>query len=270
MLSVSLGPLSFSLAQLLLLSAFFIALIVGAITGRKEGIPIAGALSDIFLVSIVTARIGFVFQYFEHYQNNLWGIIDIRDGGFSVIAGLLGALAVTAWKLWRSPKSRRPLIIALTSGLLSWGSISLLIGLMESQSRGLPDATFALLDGSQVTLAEMASDKPMVVNLWASWCPPCIREMPLLAEAQKNNPDITFVFVNQGEQAETIHQFFEKYNLSFQNVLVDTGGRLGRITGSQALPTTLFYSAKGKQVDAHLGELSRASLADNMKSFKYN
>ncbi|MDN6318204.1 MAG: TlpA family protein disulfide reductase [Marinobacter sp.] len=267
MLSVNLGPLSLPLAQLLLISAFIIALIVGAITGRKEGVPIAGTLSDIFLSSMVAARIGFVIQYFEHYQENLWGIIDIRDGGFHVIAGLLGALALTAWKLWRQPKIRRPLTIAVTSGLLTWGSISLLVGLMESSSRGIPEATFTLLDGTPVELTEVAGNKPMVVNLWASWCPPCIREMPVLEKAQQNNPGVTFVFVNQGEQPETITQFLGTHKLSLQNVLTDTGASLGRTTGSQALPTTLFYDANGQQVNAHLGELSQASLAHNLSSF---
>jgi len=270
MLSVSIGPFSLSLAHILLLGALLIAIVVGAIVGRKEKIPIAGTLSDIFLISVVIARLGFVIQYFDQYQNSLFSMIDIRDGGFSVPAGLAGALAITAWKLWRKPKSRRPLSIAVTSGLLAWGSISLLIGLMESQSRNLPAATFTLLDGSPVTLSGVADSKPLVVNLWASWCPPCIREMPVLEEAQRDNPGITFVFVNQGEHAETVQQFFSKHNLALQNVLLDTSGSLGRIAGSQALPTTLFYTADGKQVDAHLGELSRASLAHNLKSFKNN
>ncbi|MBQ0746253.1 MAG: TlpA family protein disulfide reductase [Marinobacter sp.] len=267
MLTVSIGPLSLSLAQLLLLSAFVIALIVGAITGRKEGVPIAGTLSDIFLAALVAARIGFVAQYFEHYRDNLWGIIDIRDGGFSVIAGLAGAMALIAWKLWRQPKIRRSLTIASASGLLVWGSVSLLVTLMESSSRGLPQTTFTLLDGSPVALAEVADDKPMVVNLWASWCPPCIREMPVLEKAQQDNPDITFVYVNQGEQPETIIRFMSQHKLSLQNVLTDTSASLGRTTGSQALPTTLFYDANGQQVNAHLGELSRASLAHNLRSF---
>jgi len=267
MLSVSLGPLSLPLGQLLLISAFVIALIVGAITGRKEGVPIAGALSDIFLMSLVASRIGFVIEYFEHYQENLWGIIDIRDGGFHVIAGLLGALALTAWKLWRHAKMRRPLSIAVASGLLTWGSVVLLVSLMESSSRGIPDTTFTLLDGTPVALAEVAGNKPMVVNLWASWCPPCIREMPVLEKAQQNNPDVTFVFVNQGEQSETITRFMGEHKLSLQNVLTDTSASLGRTTGSQALPTTLFYDANGQQVNAHLGELSQASLAHNLRSF---
>lgn len=267
MLSVNLGPLSLSLAHLLLISAFAIALIVGAISGRKQSIPIAGTLSDIFLASMVAARIGFVIQYFEHYQENLWGIIDIRDGGFHVIAGLIGALTLTAWKLWRHREIRKPLSLAVTSGLVTWGSISLLTALIETSSRGLPEASFTLLDGTPVTLAEVARDKPIVVNLWASWCPPCIREMPVLEKAQQDNPDITFVYVNQGEQPETITHFMSQHNLSLRNVLTDTSASLGRITGSQALPTTLFYDASGQQVNAHLGELSKASLAHNLRHF---
>lgn len=266
MLTVSVGPLNLSIAQLLLLSAFAIALIVGAITGRKEGVPIAGTLSDIFLAALVTARIGFVVQYFEHYKDNLWGIIDIRDGGFSVIFGLVGAMVLLAWKLWRQPKIRKSLAIASTSGLLVWGSVSLVVSLIESSSRTLPETRLTLLDGSPVMLAEVADNKPLVVNLWASWCPPCIREMPVLEKAQQDNPDITFVYVNQGEQPETITRFISQHKLSLQNVLTDTSASLGRTTGSQALPTTLFYDANGQQVNAHLGELSRASLAHNLRS----
>ena len=138
---------------------------------------------------------------------------------------------------------------------------------MESSSRGIPEATLTLLDGTPVALTEVAENKPMVVNLWASWCPPCIREMPVLEKAQQDNPGVTFVFVNQGEQPETITQFMGKHKLSLQNVLTDTSANLGRTTGSQALPTTLFYDANGQQVNAHLGELSQASLAHNLRSF---
>lgn len=267
MLSVNLGPLALSLGQALLLGAFLIALIVGAIVGRKEQIRIAGPLSDIFLAAMVAARIGFVIRYFEHYQNDLLGIIDIRDGGFDILAGIVGALAMLAWKLWRQPPIRGALGSAAAAGLLTWGSVSLLVNLMESQARAVPDVALTHMDNRPASLAEVADGKPMVVNLWASWCPPCIREMPVLQEAQEANPDITFVFVNQGEQRETIEQFLTQYDLTLDNVLTDTSGIMGRTTGSQALPTTLFYDARGQQVDAHLGELSAASLAHNLERF---
>lgn len=267
MLSVNLGPLSLSVAQLLLISAFVIALIVGAISGRKQGVPIAGTLSDIFLFSLLSARVSFVIQYFEQYRESIWGMLDVRDGGFSIMAGLSGALALTAWKLWQNTRIRRPLMIATASGLLTWGSVSLLVNLMESSSRNILQTTVSLLDGSPVTLAEVAANQPMVVNLWASWCPPCIREMPVLERAQQQSPNITFVFVNQGEQAETVIRFMRDHELSLQNVLTDPGASLGRTAGSLALPATLFYDASGRQVNAHLGELSRATLTHNLKSF---
>ncbi|MBN7770742.1 TlpA family protein disulfide reductase [Marinobacter daepoensis] len=270
MLSVSLGPMVLSLQNALLFFAFFVALIVGAIIGRKEGIPVAGTLSDIFLAALVTARVGFVIRYFEHYQESLWRVIDIRDGGFDVVAGLVGVLTILGWKLWRHPAIRKPLGSAAAAGLLVWGGVLSVINLIESQSRVVPEVPLAYLDERPASLAEVAGGQPMVVNLWASWCPPCVREMPVLEKAQRENPDITFVFVNQGEQAGTIRRFLGQHDLSLDNVLTDVQGGMGKITGSQALPTTLFYDAQGRQVDAHLGELSSASLAHRLKRFNEN
>lgn len=267
MLSFNIGPLALSMGQALLILGFIVALLVGAIAGRKERIPIASPLSDIFLAAMLAARVGFVIRYFEHYQGDLLGIIDIRDGGFDIISGLVGACAMLSWKLWRQPAIRRALGSAATAGVLTWGSLTLLITLMEGSSRAVPETPLAHLDRQPVILSDVADGKPMVVNLWASWCPPCIREMPVLEQAQQDHPDITFVFVNQGEQPETIQQFLSQYQLSLENVLADTGASMGRTIGSHGLPTTLFYDAQGRQVSAHMGELSAASLIHNLERF---
>jgi len=268
MLSVNLGPLGLPMGHLLLVFAFVVALIAGAIAGRKEGIPIAGTLADILLVALLSARIGFVALYFEYYRDDLLSIIDIRDGGFSVLAGIAGALMFIAWRMRRHVRIRRPLAIAVTAGLISWGTIAGLIALMEQQTASLPQANLATLDGKPVQLSELAPGKPMVVNLWATWCPPCIREMPVLEQAQKDNPGVAFVFVNQGERPETIRRFMQDQSLGLTNLMTDFSGSLGRNTGSHGMPTTLFYNAEGRQVDAHVGELSDATLASNLEQFK--
>jgi len=268
MLSVNLGPLGLPMGHLLLVFAFVVALIAGAIAGRKEGVPIAGTLADILLVALLSARIGFVALYFEYYRDDLLSIIDIRDGGFSVLAGIAGALMFIAWRMRRHVRIRRPLAIAVTAGLISWGTIAGLIALMEQQTASLPQANLATLDGKPVQLSELAPGKPMVVNLWATWCPPCIREMPVLEQAQKDNPGVAFVFVNQGERPETIRRFMQDQSLGLTNLMTDFSGSLGRNTGSHAMPTTLFYNAEGRQVDAHVGELSDATLASNLEQFK--
>ena len=107
----------------------------------------------------------------------------------------------------------------------------------------------------------------MVINLWATWCPPCRREMPVLQKAQTQNQDVTFLFVNQGESMQSVSTFLETQGLNLNNVLFDSGGQLGQKVDSMALPTTLFYSPQGRLLSSHLGELSEASLARALESF---
>jgi thiol-disulfide isomerase/thioredoxin len=267
MLSVGVGPLSLSIGHLLLVLAFVVALIVGALTGRKEKTPVAGTLADIFLVAMVSARIGFVVRYFGEYQGDWLGMIDIRDGGFDMVTGLVVALAFTGYLMWKRAAMRRALGSAVAAGLITWGGISGLVALMNQQTQGLPEVALTDLNERPVDLASLAGDKPTVVNLWATWCPPCIREMPVLEDAQQRYPNVNFVFANQGEHPETIRKFLMAQNLNLSHVLSDRQNRFGRVVGSYGLPTTLFYNAQGHLVDTHMGELSRASLARSLERF---
>lgn len=267
MLSVNLGPLSLPVGYVLVLLALLVALVVGALLGYRDKALITGIISDIFLIGMLSARIGFVLVYFEHYQDNLWSIIDIRDGGFNILVGVIGALSWTSYLIWRRPAIRRTLGLSIVSGFITFGTVMMAINLIETQANKIPEVHFSDLNGTSMSMSQIASGKPMVVNLWASWCPPCIREMPVLAEAQQRNPNITFIFVNQGEKTATIKKFLNQNDLVLSNMLTDARGYLGRMIGSQALPTTLFYDASGRQVDAHIGELSRATLARSLSHF---
>jgi thiol-disulfide isomerase/thioredoxin len=132
----------------------------------------------------------------------------------------------------------------------------------------LPTVLLTTLAGEPVDLAGLAAGQPLVVNLWASWCPPCRREMPVLAAAQQQETGVRFVFANQGEGAATAQRYLSASQLALANVVLDPGTALGKAVGSTALPTTLFYDAKGRLVDTHLGELSAASLASKLKQLR--
>ncbi|MFO7527378.1 MAG: TlpA disulfide reductase family protein [Marinobacter sp.] len=267
MLSVGIGPFSLSIGHLLLVLAFVVALIVGALSGRKQKTPISGSLADIFLVAMISARIGFVVRYFEHYQGDWLGMIDIRDGGFDPVTGLIVALLFAGYLMWRRANIRRALGSAVAAGMITWGFTTGAIALINQQTRGLPEVALTDLNEQPVGLADISGGQPVVVNLWATWCPPCIREMPVLEQAQQRYPGINFVFANQGEHPETIRKFLKQQNLQLDHVLSDRPGSFGRVVGSQGLPTTLFYNADGNLVDTHIGELSRASLARNLERF---
>ncbi|MCM0613763.1 TlpA family protein disulfide reductase [Marinobacter sediminum] len=268
MLSVSLGPLSLSIGHLLIITAFALALLVGGFLGRRYRVPVAGSVADIFVVAMICARLGFVIGYFEHYRNDLFGILDIRDGGFDVIWGLAGAVGFTTFLLWRRESVRRPLAIASLTGLLFWAGTAGTIALIEQQARGIPPVTLTTLNGGTTAVSQIAPGQPMVINLWATWCPPCIREMPVLDAAQNRYPDVTFVFANQREQTETIRAFLDKQNLELNNLYRDRQADLARAVGSQGLPTTLFYNANGQLVDTHMGELSQATLARGLNKIR--
>ena len=258
MLSFNLGPLAIPMDLALLYAAFFIAWLSGWFIGRKRGCNPEAALFNMLLIGALVARVAFVLQYFEQYSSNFWQMIDIRDGGFLLLPGVIAALLTGIYKAWRQTPLRVPLAIGVAIGLIAWGvSFSVLSALQSSQK--LPDLAVRDIAGEPVLLQDLLG-KPLVINLWATWCPPCRREMPVLAAAQAANPDIRFVFVNQGEGQLLVEKFLAQQQLSLDNNLLDSGGRLGQAVGSLSLPTTLFYSADGMLKNNHLGELSQASL----------
>lgn len=266
MLTVTLGPLTMALNHLLLLSALGIACLVGWWVARRGGESPESALFNLFLIGLACARLGFVVAYWPMYRDEPLQIIDIRDGGFLLWPGLAGLVLGAAWQGWRQPGLRRSLGWALFSGALFWGLTSLGSHLY-SKGTELPDLSLGTASGQPVAL-QTYRGQPLVINIWASWCPPCRREMPVLQKAQGEYPHVRFVFVNQGETPETVSTFLATTGLSLSHVLFDGSGQLAQRVGSMALPTTLFYDANGRLIGSHLGELSRGSLRHALEPFE--
>lgn len=262
--AVNIGPLSLPIPLLATFGAVMASTFVGKRVACTRGVDVETPLWLITLYALLVARLVFVASYAELYLQAPLGILDIRDGGFSAPAGIATMLAVGAWLSWRRADLRKPLLAAVAAG-----TAVLLLGaaLMLAPGKPAPLPALALsgLDGRTVQLASLAG-KPVVINLWASWCPPCRREMPVLRQAQIKHPEITFVFANQGETADTVRKYMAAEHIALENVLLDTNGQIGSLTSSGALPTTLFYNAQGTLVERRLGELSAATLAERLKS----
>ena len=266
MLSVSIGPLSLSLERLLLLVALVIALAVGWLFGRRHRISVEPVITQMLLWGVIGARVGFVLLYLQDYLAEPLSIIDIRDGGFLLEAGLLVALAVGLFHGWRNRIIRRPLGAAVAAGALTWAATAGALNLIQVTQTTVPGITFTTLEDETLTLANFAG-RPMVVNLWATWCPPCRREMPVLAAAQQRETDVAFIFVNQGESKAVVKDYLQSEQLQLRNVLLDAHLQLSNHMGAQGMPTTLYFDAQGALVDTHMGELSTATLKRGLKSF---
>jgi thiol-disulfide isomerase/thioredoxin len=137
------------------------------------------------------------------------------------------------------------------------------------QARELPATVLTELNrAAKVDLAHAARGRPVVVNLWASWCGPCRQEMPMLAAAKQRESAVRFPFVNQGESESAVRAYLTDQGLPLREVLLDAGSKLGPAVGSRGLPATLFYDAQGRQVDAHLAVLNAAALESRLRQLR--
>src|SRR5690554_901889 len=123
----------------------------------------------------------------------------------------------------------------------------------------LPDLQLVTLEERPARLSAYLG-QPVVLNLWATWCPPCRREMPVLEQAQTAFPDVAFVLVNQGEDAQQAMSFLESEGLKLTDVLLDPASEAMRTLKTGGLPTTFFFDEKGQMVDLHLGEITMTDL----------
>lgn len=262
MLTVNLGPLSMPIAVILALVALAIAAGVGLQAGRAQKTGIGYILTDMLLAGVLVARVAFVAIWFDAYRISPWSMLDIRDGGFSPWAGMAAALLVAIWHGWRRAAVRKPLALGLVAGAFVWGGMFTAIRMMQNTT--LPKVPLTTLAGAPADLGRLAAGKPLVVNMWATWCPPCRRELPTLAAAQKREHGVRFVFADQGEDARTVQRYLSAASLELDNVVLDVGARMGREVGSGGLPTTLFYDAHGRLVDTHVGQLTAGSLASKL------
>lgn len=122
-------------------------------------------------------------------------------------------------------------------------------GLIPSPREGFlaPDFTLDTLDGSQITLSDLRG-KVVVVNLWASWCPPCRAEMPAIENVYQANKEqgLEVLAVNSTFQDNEANaaDFVKEMGLNFP-ILLDRDGGVSNRYQLRALPTTYFIDRQG-------------------------
>lgn len=263
--TLTIGPLALPIGLLWAIAS----VIVAVFAARRAAGSLAGdaerQLLRILLLGVVASRIGFVARFHDAYLQAPLTILDIRDGGWDPIIGLIVATLYAGVRVARIPALRKALVAGLASGALLWVAGDLAFRTLDTEGMPMPALATTTLQGQAVELTSFRG-RPTVVNLWATWCPPCRREMPVLANAQRLHQDVHFVFLNQGEAAASVERYLHAGGLELRNVLLDARGEAGARLGSGALPTTLFFDAEGRLVSRRTGELSAASLQSHLQS----
>jgi thiol-disulfide isomerase/thioredoxin len=124
-------------------------------------------------------------------------------------------------------------------------------GTLDISKRGTPAPTdaFTAPDGKTVTLADFKG-KPVLVNLWATWCGPCVAEMPTLDTlAERAGDRMTVLTVSQDSKGpEVVKDFFAQRTFKHLQPYLDQESGLGFAFATGMLPTTVLFDAEGKEV----------------------
>ncbi len=127
----------------------------------------------------------------------------------------------------------------------------------------LSELTFDRFDGSTGSIADYAG-APLVVNFFASWCPPCVREMPEFQEVFESlEGRVAFLGLSQDSAAQDALNLVDTTGVTY-DVGWDLDLEVYKATGSIAMPTTAFVSPSGELLDTFAGVLDAESLAERI------
>ena len=131
--------------------------------------------------------------------------------------------------------------------------------------------SFEKPDGGELSIQSFKG-RPLLVNFWATWCPPCIEELPLLESIWiKNGPKYLQVLGLAVDQPSSVRQFLARHSLTFPMGLAGLNGtELGRSLGNSvnALPYSVLFNADGRIIAQKMGKLEAVDLAEWLKDLK--
>jgi len=127
-----------------------------------------------------------------------------------------------------------------------------------------PDFDLPSLNGHTLSLTHLRG-KPILINFWATWCAPCIAELPLLeAAAQRHDGELVVIGINEGDSFHTVESFVESEALSY-SILLDYDTSIGTLYQVNGYPTSIFVDAEGVVRAIYLGEIPAAQLEENLR-----
>ena len=137
--------------------------------------------------------------------------------------------------------------------------IVLISGLWSSAQADTVDFTLNDLEGQPVSLSDYRG-RWVVINFWASWCSPCVRELPELVSFQTANPEVQVIGINFEEtSSEEARTFLQPFDINFPNLKIGTTP-LVPLEPLEGLPTTAIVSPAGEMVERHMGPVTAAHL----------
>lgn len=129
-------------------------------------------------------------------------------------------------------------------------------GQAVGEGQPAPQVSLPMFSGETRALSDFYGDKPLVVNFWASWCPPCVAEMPEIEEVHQAVGDrVNFLGINTQDVEEEAHRIVEQTGVTYP-LAWDPDGELFQTFEGFGMPTTVLISADGRIVRHQTGPIT--------------
>ena len=141
---------------------------------------------------------------------------------------------------------------------------------IRSQLIGKPVPDFALPaalpERPGLTSADLATGQPRVVNIFASWCVPCIAEAPQLLELARQGVPIDAIAIR--DRPQDVATFLKKWGDPYQRIASDTDSRVQMALGSSGVPETFVIDGKGIIRYQHIGDVRAETVPEILKAYE--
>lgn len=153
-------------------------------------------------------------------------------------------------------------VILALLGLLAWGLRKVQAGPVESGIA--PDFTLTSFDGRTLTLSELRG-QVVIINFWASWCPPCREEAAYLEQTWRKYKDkgVIFIGVDWVDTEKEALAYMDEFDLSYFNG-PDIGTRIAQAYNIQGVPETFYVAKNGELRGVHIGPLKSPELDEKI------
>ena len=123
-----------------------------------------------------------------------------------------------------------------------------------------PPLSLPLVDGGTINLAELRG-RVVMVDFWSSWCPPCIKEAPVLAETYREyaGQEVEFIGVAIWDEADDVNRYIRQFDIGYPNGL-DAKGAVAINYGVRGIPEKYFIDREGQLVRKFSGPVTATEL----------
>jgi len=288
----NLGPLLIPTGPLILALSLIFAIILSHWWAGKlqlDKIQVKGIAENAAWFGLVGARLGFVALNWSAYATRPWAALYVWQPGYLYSAGLLVGAGYVIWQLTKSSIEQRGAFFRVLMGAylaagIVFTTATLSLGLLKQPGipgtgDTAPDFKLKDLSAETVQLSDLAG-RAVVLNFWATWCPPCRREMSLLDELQKSYDEkgLSVIGLNLSESPDMVKSYVNSVGVSYPIWVDAPSGKQGFDStrkifssyGAVGLPTTLFIDREGVIQRIYVGELSRGFLQNQAEDILGN